>query len=1068
MASSKKTVSQTISTYTKQPKGLSIARSGAKFTCTWKSNDTDYGSGQQFQYRTRGKTGWRKWQSKDCGKTTTSKAITLTASDFHPSKDAYMLEFQFRVRGKRKKYTSKGTTYEPDWSDWTYYSMEMSAPNAPTLSAALDQNNPNKSTFTWSTTTSDSDKCWFTDVELKTALVTNCNYTDGSKASYGASSTKTASDSLAYTEDSGIYTSGNSYTRWVAVRSRGPGGDSPWVYAKHVYAKPSQPTNLSVKTTAASGGIEVVLSWDSSNTAARPVDGIKIQKWMGTPATGLTVPSGISWTDVDEIKPKNGSDAYRYIESTTPSADQCLFYRVAPYHDSASTNNNPTGAVLATAGALSAPSDIGVSVNGTLYKAWVAVKNESDIPDSRIAVVFQASNMQPYIAGIIEHGSDDPIVIQCPDHFGGGDDYEFQAYAFVGTATKQTRSDGLDCYSLSAYSGKPLLISDMLIDQAEVPRAPTGLSLSETNISGTIRATWNWTWTDADGTELSWADHEDAWESTSPPSTYDINSLHSGAWNISGLESGKRWYVRTRFWKGTGDNRIYGPYSDIESIDLAVAPVTPILQLSSETITADGETTAFWGYVTNDGTSQAYAEICTATISSGTITRGNVIAHTETAQSITLKASELGWTSGNTYNLCVRVTSASGKKSDWSAPVPLTIAPALTCTISQSSLSTQTVPDDEDDETTRQVLSLTALPMSVTVTGAGTDGTTIVAMERALSYYMERPDGSEFNGHEGETIVLKSQRGASQMTITTDDLIGPFDDGASYRIVATVFDGYGQTAEASLDFEVHWSHQAIMPVATAEVDMANETVIITPTAPTGAISSDRCDIYRLSADKPELICENVEFDTPYVDPYPAIGQYGGHRVVFKTANGDYITEDNRPAWIDLHADEDDIYDVDYVIIDFGDDRAIINYNLDLSNDWKKDFQETRYLGGSIQGDWNPGVSRTGKVSGVAVITDDPELINAMRRLSEHVGICHVRTPDGSSFSADVQVSESSSYSTAGNQASYDLSITRVDQTNLVGIRYGGHIANMYYLVDQDGNYILDENGNYILGIAEEE
>ena len=53
---------------------------------------------------------------------------------------------------------------------------------------------------------------------------------------------------------------------------------------------------------------------------------------------------------------------------------------------------------------------------------------------------------------------------------------------------------------------------------------------------------------------------------------------------------------------------------------------------------------------------------------------------------------------------------------------------------------------------------------------------------------MERPDESEFNGYEGETVALKSQTGASQMTISLDDLIGSLDDGAPYRIVATVLD----------------------------------------------------------------------------------------------------------------------------------------------------------------------------------------------------------------------------------------------------------------------------------------
>lgn len=1048
---------------TKKPKGLSIARNGNKFTCSWKRNDQDYDGGQQFQYRTRGKNGWRDWTSKDCGKTTTSKSITIT--DYYPSRNAWVLEFQFRVRGNRKKYTEKGKTVNPGWSDWTSYSMALSPPAAPTISAALDSSLSNKSTFTWSEEVSASNKQWFRDIELKTALVMDCDYADGSRAPYGSSVSKTASDSVSYTEDSSALASGHSYTRWVAVRARGPAGDSAWVYAKHVYASTNRTTNTSAKAQDVAGGIEVLATWNSSSSNARPIDSIEIQKVVTTPDEGLTCPTGASWNDVATISPRDGSDAYRWVESAVDD-DKCLFVRVNTKHDGQTT---PGVATLARAGKLSPPQAMAISVSQSNFRAWVAVEHGSDIPDAHVAVVFRGSSIQPYIAGIIEHGDTDAIVIQCPD-WSEEEFTSFDTYTFVGNYTKQTRSDGLDCYTLSAFPGKPLLTSSSISmsSTTSVPKAPTNLALTETNISGTVRATWDWTWDEADGTELSWADHADAWESTSEPSTYEINNLHTGAWNIAGLESGKTWYVRTRFYNGTGDTKTYGPYSEIAEIDLSEAPLAPVLQLSETIIPADGETTAYWGYVTSDGTDQSYAEICTATISAGVITYGGVVAHTETAYSLTLDAEAMEWSSGDTYNLCVRVTSASGKQSEWSAPVPLKIAPALNCAISQSSLSVQTVPDDDDDETTRQVLSLTALPMTVTITGAGTDGTTILAIERAMSYYMERPDGSEFNGHEGETVVLKSQTGASQMSVSADDLIGPFDDGASYRIVATVYDGYGQKAEATLDFEVHWSHQALMPEATVEVDRENETVIITPISPTGALSTDVCDIYRLSADTPELIYENAEFDVAYVDPYPAIGPHGGHRVVFKTANGDYITAESQPAWIDLHEDEGDIYDVDYAVIDFGDERAVLRHNIDLSNAWKKDFQETRYLGGSIQGDWNPGVSRTASISGVVVTTEDPELIEIMRRLSEYPDRCHIRTPDGSSFSADVQVSEDSSYDTAGKQASYKLSVTRVDPITLTGIRYTGQVASLYYLVDENGQYLLDEQGHYILGIAEEE
>ena len=56
----------------------------------------------------------------------------------------------------------------------------------------------------------------------------------------------------------------------------------------------------------------------------------------------------------------------------------------------------------------------------------------------------------------------------------------------------------------------------------------------------------------------------------------------------------------------------------------------------------------------------------------------------------------------------------------------------------------------------------------------------------------------------------------------------------------------------------------------------------------------------------------------------------------------------------------------------------------------------------------------------------------MRRLADYAGIAHVRTRDGSSYSANVNVSENMSYSSF-ELANYSLSLTRVDSESLDGM-----------------------------------
>ena len=139
------------------------------------------------------------------------------------------------------------------------------------------------------------------------------------------------------------------------------------------------------------------------------------------------------------------------------------------------------------------------------------------------------------------------------------------------------------------------------------------------------------------------------------------------------------------------------------------------------------------------------------------------------------------------------------------------------------------------------------------------------------------------------------------------------------------------------------------------------------------------------------------------------------------------------AWADFGEEDDDILDLDYHVIDFDGTRIVLNYNVDLSSQWDKDFTETKYLGGSVQGDWNPAVSRSGSISATAITITDQDMIRDMRRLASYSGICHVRTKDGSSYAADIQVSEDRSHEDYDKIATFSMTVTRVDPERLEGL-----------------------------------
>lgn len=1026
---------------TNKPTGLKITRNGNKFTFSWKIGDKNYGDGQEIKWFINGK---EIKPALSIGKKATEAVVNLASysgknllNSYYPSSGKpTMKNISFQVRGNRDSYKHKKKTINPSWSDWAEKKYTFEVPRNATVTKSYDEQSPTVCSFSWNVAVSDDEKKYFRNVKWQTIVVAK-----GQTAKWDSSNPKwqegtgSYSGSKQLTDSDLDFTGDYSYTRYFRVIARGVAGNSEkWVQSKHVYAKPKPVFNVEADASGDTNrldGITIQTKYSFSNTATKPIDQLIEQYYIGVPNAGMecSAESESDWKTIRTIVPKGSSAANMPTIDDYIDEDEVMFFRVLAKHNESPEPCDPV-IVKGGVGKLSTPTNVSVTPDPSTFTATVTAKNESSVVDSYLVVVYKTeSDPVGFVVGTSTTGSGNKsISCQCPDW-------------------SEEPSKGFEVYAVVGDVDNPDMVSDRESNGGLVPQAPA--SADVTNLgNGTVKATWEWSWADADAAELSWSDHADAWESTDEPKTYIVPRSHVASWNIVDLETGVKWYFRIRLLKTLEDGYTYGEYSETMDIDLSSAPAIPVLTLSSPVITADGEVTCYWGYVSTDGTSQASAEICEVQdyTYGGSVEYiyGEPFANTETAQHITISAEEMGWTSGFTHLLAVRVGSASLNKSEWSVPVPVVVAEAIEAEITQTSLVTQTITEAGN---TRTALCLTELPMTVTATGAGDGGRTTIAIERASSYYMMRPDESEFDGHEGETIALMEVDGEQQVTITKDDLIGSLDDGASYRIVATAKDSYGQTAETSTvtkngtdyeEFEVHWSHQAVEPVATATV--SSDVVIIDLEEPEDTQSwsfdtDDRCDIYRLSADKPELIYKDAVMGESYVDPYPTIGESGGHRIVYRTSNGDYTVEDGTIAWLDLDVDDDDIYESDYTIIDFGGERVELYYNVDVSHQWQKDFQQTSYLGGHVQGDWNPAVLRSASIGAITITLIEQDTIDAMRDLASYTGICNVRTKDGSNFKADVQVSEERNHEHFGTRATFSLTINRVDAQGLDGLTY---------------------------------
>lgn len=1006
---------------TKAQTGLSIARNDNEFSFSWKLAETY--SYQQYRARTSNQPVPAR---TNIGEKVTTGKLTINKNNFYPFTKTMLSFVAFSVRARALGKDGK----LKDWSESINKEFAIDVPYKPSLQAIPSDSLGNSCTFEWRTTNDTSSKRILTDVEFQTMLVKDSNTNDGSILSWNSgrigwqSGARQANNSITITENSSNIANG-SHTRWFRVRSRGPAGTSEWKYAKRVYAVPNAPTIKSIKSTKTVGGWQELVKWTSPASYAYPAELNTLEYLVTIPDAGLSVPAGSMWSEAVQINRTAASNSGLVLYNSEIPEDNVLFVRVTATHVLAVTPSQP---VIAQIGNLASPEITEIITNNSTYKATITVNNKSQVTDSFVVIMYRtASNPnKTSILGVVPAGSS-TITVQCPN-WSKESGFAFGVYAAVGSWKNVTRSDGVS----SAAVTVKMRSSGEVWNDGDVPKAPSTVTASPTGTEGTVQLEWDWPWNQATSAILSWADHEDAWQSTEEPSDYEVTNINAAQWNIAGLETGKRWWFRVRLKKEDSEGATLGPWSEAVVVDLSSAPMIPALTLSNSVITADGSVTAYWGYTSTDGTAQSFAEICEATITSSGITYGRVIAETESAQHIILYAQEVGWNTGETHYLCVRVVSASGIRSDgWSDPVPVAIAEPIYATISTSSLV-----DEEIDG--RTVKALKAMPLTATVTGAGAGGTTSLIIERAEDYHVDRPDETDFYGFEGETIAKFTQTGENEITIEREDLIGLLDDGARYRLIGIVQDGLGQYDEESIDFEVHWTDQAIIPEATAYIK--DTVAVISPIAPQGTGAGATCDIYRLSSDKPELIVKGGQFGEVYVDPYPTIGKTGGHRIVYLTADGDYITEEEFLAWYDLGESSGDYLDVMHSIIDFDGEQIELFYDTSQGNNWEKDFKETRYLGGSVQGDWNRPVGRTASFDVSFVTLEDEAQIRAMRRLAAYPGLCHIRTLDGSSFDCDIQVSESRDYGDDRFRAEFSLSITRVDSQELNGQLYSNYFV----------------------------
>ena len=844
--------------------GLSIARNGNKFTATWKIK-TKKPKSQKIRYRTyNGKKWSKKWTEKTIGKNATSFSFKLDAS-----KKITSIQVQTQILKDDKKYQASA------WKSSSAF-YKPAKPPAPTLT--VTNNSANQTTFSWSINTSDTNKKWY----YRCMYRTKCDTKPDDSSGWSAWAEATNS-SYTYTDN----TIGT--TRIFQIKAVGPRGNSSTKTERHAINFPPIATwgDPAVSITENSSYYSMTYNVNISGSMYR-VDKMTPQYFIGTPTSSMGVEGGANWTDGSDYT--YDSSMHEYPMAVTTSSligpDECLWARVKTVHDSVERFSAP---YMVRKGDLTPP-DLTLSI-GTITAAGFTVTATVDDAGTNVPGAY----MEVYLERFSKMGEEN--------------------YILIGTIANGASSKTINCTEdITGETGYAIHVRNVTADghsmtsdyfnyATSMASAPTFNALDPTTTDGKVYLQWVNNWADATGVIIAWTDDPDNWMSNEEPNTYEINEIAS-SWFITGLETGRKWYFRIRNVREVDDSQTLSPWSAELDINLASAPVVPSLELSDETITEDGMVTAYWSYVSSDGTGQIAGNIVEATYSGGTWTYGRSVGSTTTEQHIDIKAKDQGWTNGSTIYLALQTRAGSGGLSEYSTPKKLVIAAKPTVSITSTSLvqyedMVEYFVGDGETADFDLAFNMSAAPV------VKVDGTTVTV-----------------SSYSGDIVTLASA--------PDEDAVGRLDDGAWYNLVASVSDDYGQRVESTpIRFKVHWTHQAWEPTATFITDDENYIARITPVAGTGYVEGDTCDIYRLGADAPELIIDGGQFGTEYVDPYPAFGPESGYKIVTVTENGDYITEKNDFAEYDTIEEDDGSYtqlDPKTMVIDFDGQRAELEYN----------------------------------------------------------------------------------------------------------------------------------------------
>lgn len=530
-----------------------------------------------------------------------------------------------------------------------------------------------------------------------------------------------------------------------------------------------------------------------------------------------------------------------------------------------------------------------------------------------------------------------------------------------------------------------IVTSDELIIDEVVP-GDDGLSLD-------VR--FHWTTDIGLGTEISWSESPNAWESTQPPSTYDVpvesDSVRSGHLLIRGLTEATKYYIKARRYSMESGTTVYGRYVTAPGAYYPIAPVTKpkdVKLVVPSYVAAGSDIPCYWTFQSNSKQTawELFAVVNNERklVASGKDALGSTTLSYSSLVSNGVVPSADDVPYGYSIDLLVGVTTGGDYAYSENATTKVARSPVVS------------IGDIDDVE---------SLPIEIELYSdlLTTDFTVKVCSDGVESFGPEgditQPIGSILWADKQQPpMVWDSDEQLYKGTVSVN--VQGFQNHCRYyvRVVGTDYTTKLQSLPAVKYFTIDWAHTApsLEDLVTIVPSVEDKTVKITAQKPETASDDDVVDIYRVTPDDVMLIGEGLNFDVEYTDEYPPFSKFVPlmYRVAIRTTDGDV-------SW----------FDASYVLRGFQlrfdwDGRSLeLPYNLTVKDKKAKNMTVRRHFDGSENAFWSKGSSMSSTMTSELIALQDPGQIELVKRLGDYAGPVMVRVPDGSAYAADVQVND---------------------------------------------------------------